>query len=365
MEHHRLSPRHPSNALVRIHCLIAVLIGLLTLAGDAAAAGLWVANAGSSTLAEFQGKLKSGSNKSHRVITDGTDLDGPSTIAFDGAGNLWVTNFNGNTITEFTHSQFAARKKHLRSAAVKISADAGNNLSGPEGLAFDSSGNMWVGAENGQVVLEYTSAQLAASGNPTPNVILNATFKFSSPSHVAFDGSGNLWVVDEGMANGNGGSGEVFKYTHAQIAGLSAGIVSLDPVFGISLNAFSHLEGIAFDGSGNLWLADEQSNNVYEFTANQLTGTGLAKDLTPAVILSATSRGGSCHLTLDAPYGVAVDGSGNLFVSNANGVAGCHGSLAEFSAGSIASTGSPKPKVFMTGSDLNSPNALTFGPTVP
>jgi sugar lactone lactonase YvrE len=332
--------------------------------GHAAAAGLWVANADSNTLADFQGKLKSGS-KAHRILNDGNDLDGPSTVAFDKAGNLWVTNFNANTITQFSASELHLLKKRVRAAAVTISEDSGNNLSGPEGLAFDSSGNMWVGAENGQVVLEYTPTQFAASGSPTPNIILNATFKFSSPSHVAFDGSGNLWVVDEGIANGNGGSGEVFKYTHAQIAGLTAGTIDLLPVFGISLNAFSHLEAITFDGSGNLWLADEGSNNVYEFTANQLTATGLATDLTPAVVLSASSRGGSCHLSLDGPYGVAVDASGNLFVSNANTAGRCLGSLAEFSAGSIASTGSPKPKAFITGSTLNSPNAITFGPSVP
>lgn len=364
MEHHRLSAHRPGNALVWIRCTTTVLIGLFTVASNAVAAGLWVANADSNTLADFQGKLKSGT-RAHRILNDGNDLDGPSTVAFDKAGNLWVTNFNVNTITEFTASELHSLKKRVRTAAVTISEDSGNNLSGPEGLAFDSSGNMWVGAENGQVVLEYTPSQFAASGSPTPNIILNATFKFSSPSHLAFDGSGNLWVVDEGIANGNGGSGEVFKYTHAQIVGLTAGTLDLDPIFGIGLNAFSHLESITFDGSGNLWLADEDSNNVYEFTANQLTATGLATDLTPAVVISASSRGGSCHLSLDGPYGVAVDGSGNLFVSNANKAGGCLGSLAEFSAGSIASTGSPKPNAFITGSDLNSPNAITLGPPVP
>ena len=365
MEHHRINFKHHlgnARATTRIRCLAAVLIGLLITTGNARAAGLWVANENSNTLTEFQGKIK----KPHRMLKDSADLDGPSTVAFDGGGNLWVTNFNGNTIFEYTQSQIDKLKKHVPTPAVTISIDTGSNLSGPEGIVFDGSGNMWVGAENGQVILEYTPAQFAASGNPTPHIILNSAGGFSSPSHLRFDSGGNLWVVDEGVfPNGNGGAGEVFKYSHAQIAGLSAGSHNIDPVFGVSISAFEHLETIAFDGGGNLWVADEFGNRVFQFSAGDLVGTGLHQNLTPAVVLSPTAEGGSCNLSIDAPYGLAFDGSGNLFVANAgSGGGGCHGSLAQFSAGSIGSTGSPKPKVFATGG-LVHPNALTFGPTVP
>ena len=121
---------------------------------------------------------------------------------------------------------------------------------------------MWVGAEDGQTILMYTPAQYAGSGNPTPAVILNAaSFKFDSPSHLSFDAAGNLWVVDEDRVNGQGGNGEVFRFDKAQITGLTAGNQNIDPVFGIARSEFVHLETIAFDGSGNLWLADQESDS--------------------------------------------------------------------------------------------------------
>jgi hypothetical protein len=51
---------------------------------------------------------------------------------------------------------------------------------------------------------------------------------------------------------------------------------------------------------------------------------------------------------------------------NAVATAGCPGSLAQFLAGSIASTGSPAPKVFISsnGSNVNDPGYLTIGPTL-
>ncbi len=339
---------------------MAALVGLILMAGHAIAGGLWVANENSPTLVRLQSELQ-GSNHSHRILDDSADLDGASTVAFQG-GNLWVTNFNGNTITEFSGSEIGALKTHKDPAAVvTISEDGGGFLNGPEGIVFDSSNNMWVGAEDGQVVLEYTPEQYAQSGNPTPNVILNGdTFSFGSPSHLAFDSAGKLWVTDEDINNGNGGSGEIFRYNKSQITGLSAGTHNIDPAFGIGWSQSGEPETIAFDGHGNLWVADGDDNEVYQFAANQLTGTGLGQDLTPPIVLDSKG-GGTCSQSLNSPYGVAVNQNGNLLVSNANGGGGCRGSVVEFLARKITSSGRPKPKVVISG-NMNVPNALTLGP---
>jgi sugar lactone lactonase YvrE len=347
----------------------ALLFSLLFDVRSAAAAlGLWVANEDSSTVSEFQGVM---SARPHRLIRS-ADLDGPSTVAFDQDGNLWESNFNTNTIVEFTRSQIRSLKSNQTpSATVTISQDSGGMLDGPEGIAFDASGNLWVGSERGQKIVEYSAAQLTASGNPTPNIILNAnTFSFSSPSNVVFDSAGNLWVVDEDLPNGNGGTGEIFEYTSTQVTAMTAGANDVDPVLGIASADFVHLEGLAFDHNGNLWVADEEANSVDEIQTGQIAGAGLSQNITPAVVLTATTLPGACNQSLDAPYGVAIDKGGNLLVSNASqSSAGCSGSISKFPPSRIRSNGSPRPSFFLrsnsAGTNLNSPNNLTFGPTVP
>ncbi|TMA57524.1 MAG: hypothetical protein E6J75_07440, partial [Deltaproteobacteria bacterium] len=68
---------------------------------------------------------------------------------------------------------------------------------------------------------------------------------------------------------------------------------------------FSQPSGVAVDGSGNVFVADTGNNRIQEFTN---TGTFLAKWGTT----------GSGDGEFFAPYGVGVDTSGNIFVADTN-----------------------------------------------
>ena len=272
----------------------------------------------------------------------------------------------------FSSAQIHNLKKNpMPAATVTIEDDGSGDLAKPEGLAFDGSGNLWVGAEHLGLVLEYTASQLNAGGVQTPHIILNGnSFSFDSSSLPIFDGSGNLWVIDESVSNGNGGSGEIFKYTASEVAGFTAGTNHVDPAFGLGASIFQHIEGAAFDAQGNMWLADEDADKVYEFSASQLSGSGLGNDLAPVVTLSPVTVKGHCTESIDGPYGVAIDAKGNLYIVN-TGTTGpsCVGSITEFAAKKIAASGSPAPKAFVssnsTGSNVDFSGYPVFGPTVP
>ena len=59
-------------------------------------------------------------------------------------------------------------------------------------VAFDPAGNLWVSVVAEDKVVMFTAAQVAAGGRPTATVERKG---LGSPQGLAFDGAGNLWVV--------------------------------------------------------------------------------------------------------------------------------------------------------------------------
>ena len=141
----------------------------------------------------------------------------------------------------------------------------------------------------------------------------------AAPQGIAVDGSGNVW-----LANTASGSNSVTKLSNlgAVVAGSP-----FDPS-----SSLSSPSGIAVDETGNIWVASNGNNSVVKLTSGGA--------------LSATYTTG-----IDAPTGVAVDGSGNLWVAN-NG----NGSVTEISAGG-ATTNYPG-----AGAGIASPMAIAISP---
>ena len=90
-------------------------------------------------------------------------MDGPGSIAVDSSGNLWVANESGDISGDVVEYSKAELAKASPAPTVTISPGGG-------GLAFDPSGNLWVA--NGSNVVEYSKAELAQSGSPTPVITL-------------------------------------------------------------------------------------------------------------------------------------------------------------------------------------------------
>jgi DNA-binding beta-propeller fold protein YncE len=140
------------------------------------------------------------------------------------------------------------------------------------------------------------------------------------------------------------------------------GSSQVNPDITISSSSFGDPRAIAFDGTGDLWLADA-TGKLLEFAAADLGMSGI---LTPKVIITATPvvTLDGIALSLDFPEGVAFDPAGNLWVANLE--SDNAGSLAEFTPAQLASSGSPSPMVFLDsdifGTNLHQPSQITFGP---
>jgi sugar lactone lactonase YvrE len=129
----------------------------------------------------------------------------PFDIKFDKFGDLWVVNYDGNSIAGFTPAQLAVSGAPVPFAAVTGS----QGTTGPLAAAFDAAGNLWVVTVY-DTLSEYRASDLTAIGSPAPVETITGVVLFI-PQSLAFDNSGSLWV---GSLEGS----YLLKYTASQLA---------------------------------------------------------------------------------------------------------------------------------------------------
>lgn len=111
----------------------------------------------------------------------------PNDLVFDAEGGLWTVGLDA--VLRFAPSQLAADGEV--EPDVVIYSD-GTSLQSPRGLAFDGNGDLWVSTYVGFTVEKFRQQDLAASGSPAPVVALQPPGTYRM--RVAFDADDNMWV---------------------------------------------------------------------------------------------------------------------------------------------------------------------------
>jgi secreted PhoX family phosphatase len=188
----------------------------------------WVTDHNTNTVIVFQQAQlgQSGANFFEPILViSSADFNGPSGIAFDSAGDLWISN-NGNvpatgstavgsagtTVIGINAANVPAIPDGIRglptvSADVKLSDDGHSSIQSPWTLAFDSFGNLWSSNASSATVVEFSPSNFAATGAPTPAVVLGSATvggnpSLNAPKGICFDDVGNLAVVNSAGAFG-------------------------------------------------------------------------------------------------------------------------------------------------------------------
>ena len=121
---------------------------------------------------------------------------------------------------------------------------------------------------------------------------------------------GNSWVnVVNGLipdANGNAGANPTIRVS--TLAGGAGGYAD-----GTGAAAqFSGTRGVALDGSGNMYVADQSNNRIRKI----VVATGVVSTLAGST--SGYTDGTGAVAQFSNPSGVAVDGSGTVYVADTN-----------------------------------------------
>ena len=172
----------------------------------------------------------------------GLNLNGPDGLAVDSSGRVWIPNDNGNSVTELSRSS---------GGTITGGNFASGSFSAPDASAVDQSGNIWTTNTSGNSVTE----MIVTGGTVTFVNFSGGSTGFNSPTEIAVDGAGNIWVANY-TPNSVGAS--VTELTKSSGYAVSSAVNLLESP------APGGPQGIAVDKSGNVWIANDLSNSVTE-----------------------------------------------------------------------------------------------------
>src|SRR4051794_39483459 len=139
----------------------------------------------------------------------------------------------------------------------------------------------------------------------------------SFPEEVALDGAGALFIADTF-------NGAVRRVTPAGIistvAGGGPGCLSTDPCGdgGPATSAtLSFPFGLAFDGAGNLYIADSSAHRIRKVTGTTISTVAGSGNACSPTTSACGDTGPAVDADLNFPSGIALDDSGNLYIADA------------------------------------------------
>jgi sugar lactone lactonase YvrE len=220
----------------------------------------------------------------------------PFGVALDAQGNLYIGEAGRNQVTKVSPT------KVVTTFAMGLS---------PRDIAVESaSGNIYF-VENGNNrvrVVKPDGTNTVVAGNGTAGFLGDGgpadQAELFGPFFIALDASGNVYIGDRGNSRVRKVD-RVMNHITTVAGGFAP--TPLDP--GRAMDTYiTNPAGLVFDALGNLYVAENFGNRVRKVDV----GTGAIT----TVAGSPTGQPGDSGALLNSPYGIALDGSGTLYIAD-------------------------------------------------
>ncbi|MES2924052.1 MAG: choice-of-anchor Q domain-containing protein [Verrucomicrobiota bacterium] len=264
------------------------------------------------------------------VVTHAASSVSPSSAVL----NAIVDPKAGPTVVTFEYSTDPGL---LKPYEVRTFAGAAAQFSNPSGVVTNAAGDAFVADRLNHRIRRITPAGVvttfAGSGVAGFANASDTTAQFEKPTGLAIDGSGNLYVADES-------NHRIRKITPAGVVTTFAGSGVAGFAEGDAASAkFLYPSGVAVDVDGNVYVADSGNQRIRKITAatgmvSTLAGSGVA-GFTDGTVESAQ---------FSSPQALAVDASGRVLVADT----GNHG-IRAIEAGSVTTLAGTGVEGFLDG----------------
>jgi hypothetical protein len=244
------------------------------------AGDLWVANANTNNLVELTRAQLATPDPVPAVTISAASgaLDNPYGMAFDRSGNLWVVGNKVKRVYEYTKAQLARSGSPPPHTTVSDfpSGPLGDGFDPSGDLWVTTVTTTGKGSScPAGCVVEFSPAALALA-HPTPTVTISST----GGANLAFTPAGDMWMVTGGGplndCFGTPCTNELVEFTKAQLA--SSG----SPTPAVTIRSTKHGAagslwgpyGVAIAPSGDVWVANFNKPTTVEYGRDQLATSG-------------------------------------------------------------------------------------------
>ncbi len=262
-------------------------------------------------------------------------MSSPQAVAVDTAGRLWVADSGHDRVLRFDNAAAKANGANADGVLGRPDFTAGagymtrqNTMTGPEGLAIDASGRLWVADTWNHRVLRFDNAATKANGANADAVLGQANFtdynyatarnRMHLPIGMAVNAAGALFIADSS-------NDRVLRFDNAAVKadGADADGVLGQPDFTSNVvgyrvrNGMWSPSGVSCDSEGNLYVAEEGNSRILIFNNAAAKANGVDADNVIGQPDFTTSGGKVSASGLYSPVGVFADNAaGALWVAD-------------------------------------------------